>query len=50
MEHIKDINIENPLGMKGELAKSYGNLIKGLWHDSKDQIEPWNFKRFIGDF
>lgn len=48
MKHMNELNIDNPIGMKGELAKSYGGLIRGLWLDTQDAIEPWNFKKFIG--
>ena len=27
----EDINEENPLGMKGEIARAFGQLIKDIW-------------------
>ena len=27
----EDINEDNPLGMKGEIARGFGQLIKDLW-------------------
>ena len=29
--YLEDINEDNPLGMKGEIAKSFGQLIKDMW-------------------
>jgi ubiquitin carboxyl-terminal hydrolase 4/11/15 len=29
--YTEDINDENPLGMKGEIARSFGELIKSMW-------------------
>ena len=29
--YVEDINEDNPLGMKGEIARAFGQLIKDLW-------------------
>eukprot|EP01022_Parablepharisma_sp_SALTPOND_P003287 TRINITY_DN1130_c0_g1_i1.p1 TRINITY_DN1130_c0_g1~~TRINITY_DN1130_c0_g1_i1.p1 ORF type:complete len:1249 (+),score=175.71 TRINITY_DN1130_c0_g1_i1:191-3937(+) len=46
----KEINEDNPLGMKGKMAKSYAKLIKMLWYDSDSVVSPSGFKRVIGKF
>lgn len=46
--HQKDLNKENPLGMKGQLALSYADLIKEMWVGSTSRAAPYDFKRIIG--
>jgi ubiquitin carboxyl-terminal hydrolase 4/11/15 len=29
--YVEDINEDNPLGMKGEIARAFGQLIRDLW-------------------
>jgi len=29
--HKKEINLDNPLGMAGRLAKAYGGLVAEMW-------------------
>jgi len=49
--HIKEINCENPLGMKGELAKAFANLTKEIWTvDSMSSVAPREIKKKIGYF
>ncbi len=43
-----DINRENPLGMKGQLAISYAELIKEMWGGNSSRTGPYDFKRIIG--
>jgi len=47
--YLPDINIENPLGTYGKLAKSFAKLIKMLWYESETMISPSFFKRVIGN-
>ena len=48
------INADNPLGMKGEIAEEYGNLIKELWAGTHSSIAPrdlkWKIERFAPQF
>jgi len=46
----EDINTDNPLGMKGEIAKSFGQLIKDMWSGRYKYIMPRNFKSVVGRF
>ena len=41
------INRQNPLGMKGVLAKRYGDLIQDLWSGHNKSITPWRFRVII---
>ncbi|KAG0182754.1 CSN-associated deubiquitinating enzyme Ubp12 [Apophysomyces sp. BC1021] len=45
-----DLNRDNPLGMKGEVAEAYGTLIEKLWSASTGSIAPRDFKYTIGRF
>ena len=48
--YVEDINEENPLGMKGEIARSFGELIKGMWSGRYSFVVPRNFKQAVGRF
>ena len=39
-----ELNYQNPLGMHGEIAKSYADLIKQMWSGSYSYTVPRNFK------
>ena len=43
----KDINKNNILGYKGQIAEDFGLVIKGLWHGSFKNLRPDRFKRVI---
>jgi len=43
-EHLNELNEENPLGMKGEIAKAFGDLIKLMWSGRYSYTMPHNFK------
>lgn len=45
----QEINYKNPLGMQGELAEAFGELIDKLWKQF-DSISPRDFKYKIGKF
>jgi ubiquitin carboxyl-terminal hydrolase 4/11 len=45
-----DINIDNPLGTKGELVSKFAHLLKRLWYQDKSSHPPFSFKRAIGKF
>lgn len=39
-----ELNEDNPLGMKGEIAKVYAELIKQLWSGKYSYVTPRPFK------
>ena len=41
---ISEVNEENPLGNKGEIARSYAELVKTMWSGKYSNTEPRNFK------
>uniref|UniRef100_A0A914WPL0 Ubiquitin carboxyl-terminal hydrolase n=1 Tax=Plectus sambesii TaxID=2011161 RepID=A0A914WPL0_9BILA len=45
-----DINEDNPLGMHGQLARSYGELIQQMWSGSHRSVLPRKLKTIIGQF
>eukprot|EP00826_Nyctotherus_ovalis_P037445 TRINITY_DN3411_c0_g2_i9.p1 TRINITY_DN3411_c0_g2~~TRINITY_DN3411_c0_g2_i9.p1 ORF type:complete len:986 (+),score=268.04 TRINITY_DN3411_c0_g2_i9:116-3073(+) len=49
-QYKDEINAENPLGIKGALARSYAKLVKILWTVSRPSISPGFFKRAVGSF
>ena len=48
--YIEDINDENPLGMRGEIARSFGELIKSMCSGRYAFVVPRNFKQAVGRF
>lgn len=42
-----ELNIENPLGMHGEIARSYAELIKNMWSGKFSYTIPRAFKVLI---
>ena len=42
--HKAEINTENPLGMRGEIAKEYGDLIQTIWSGDASSVPPRQFK------
>eukprot|EP00092_Neocalanus_flemingeri_P109201 GFUD01140324.1.p1 GENE.GFUD01140324.1~~GFUD01140324.1.p1 ORF type:complete len:755 (+),score=238.16 GFUD01140324.1:195-2459(+) len=48
--YIEDINEDNPLGMKGEIAKSFGQLVKDMWSGKFTYVVPRAFKMAVGRF
>jgi ubiquitin carboxyl-terminal hydrolase 4/11/15 len=43
-KYLKDINVNNPLGSKGEITKKFGHLIIKAWAGSRKVIEPDKLK------
>ncbi len=43
-QHQVKLNQDNPLGMKGEIAKAYAELIKQLWSGKCSYVTPRPFK------
>lgn len=49
-QYWNELNVENPLGMHGEIAKSYGELVKQMWSGRFAYTVPRNFKMIVGRF
>ena len=47
-DYKKDINKNNNLGMKGELAESWGELLHQYWVENTKVGDPSDFKKTIG--
>lgn len=46
----KEVNPHNPLGMKGELAYAFGDLLRKLWAIDRTPVAPRQFKARLGRF
>ncbi|XP_071068165.1 ubiquitin carboxyl-terminal hydrolase 4 isoform X6 [Dasypus novemcinctus] len=49
-EYEAEINRDNPLGMKGEIAEAYAELIKQMWSGRDAYVAPRLFKTQVGRF
>ncbi|XP_053325397.1 ubiquitin carboxyl-terminal hydrolase 4 isoform X2 [Spea bombifrons] len=49
-EYKKEINRENPLGMRGEIAMAYAELIRQIWSGDYTYVAPRMFKTQVGRF
>ena len=49
-KHLEELNRDNPLGMGGELAESFGRLVQTLWRPKLASLCPRSFKEKIGRF
>ncbi|XP_056001735.1 ubiquitin carboxyl-terminal hydrolase 15-like [Ostrea edulis] len=47
---IEEVNEDNPLGMGGEIARSYADLMKTMWSGKCNYTVPRNFKVQVGKF
>ncbi|XP_013913017.1 PREDICTED: ubiquitin carboxyl-terminal hydrolase 4 [Thamnophis sirtalis] len=45
-----EINQDNPLGMRGEIAEAYAELIKQMWSGRNSHVAPRMFKTQVGRF
>ncbi|XP_075618078.1 ubiquitin carboxyl-terminal hydrolase 4 isoform X2 [Balearica regulorum gibbericeps] len=45
-----EINPNNPLGMSGEIAEAYAELIKQIWSGRQSHVAPRMFKTQVGRF
>ena len=48
--YVDEINSKNPLGMKGELARSFGELVKAMWSGDYAYLAPRDYKLTVGKF
>ncbi|KAK7244770.1 hypothetical protein RIF29_39596 [Crotalaria pallida] len=49
-DYRKEINYENPLGMNGELALAFGDLLRRLWVPGARPVAPRTFKMKLANF
>ncbi|CAB4310728.1 unnamed protein product [Prunus armeniaca] len=49
-DYSDEINTENPLGMHGELALAFGELLRKLWSSGRTTIAPRAFKGKLARF
>ncbi|KAM0526284.1 hypothetical protein ACHAPS_004017 [Verticillium nonalfalfae] len=47
-EYEKELNRDNPLGYDGQVAITYGQLLKEIYRDSRGAVSPREFKVTIG--
>lgn len=43
-QYEAEINRENPLGMRGEIAEAYADLVKQMWLNRSSYVAPRTFK------
>ncbi|ELK17027.1 Ubiquitin carboxyl-terminal hydrolase 11 [Pteropus alecto] len=48
--YLEELNFCNPLGMKGEIAEAYADLVKQAWSGHHRSIVPQVFKTKVGHF
>ncbi|XP_010966390.1 ubiquitin carboxyl-terminal hydrolase 11 isoform X3 [Camelus bactrianus] len=48
--YLEELNFCNPLGMKGEIAEAYADLVKQAWSGHHRSIVPHVFKTKVGHF
>jgi ubiquitin carboxyl-terminal hydrolase 4/11/15 len=49
-KYVAHINVDNPIGTKGELSKAYAKQMKKMWYGEQDSLIPTDLKRAIGKF
>ncbi|XP_040121742.1 ubiquitin carboxyl-terminal hydrolase 11 isoform X5 [Oryx dammah] len=49
-QYLEELNFCNPLGMKGEIAQAYADLVKQAWSGHHRSIVPQVFKTKVGHF
>ncbi|KAM7410760.1 hypothetical protein PAMA_020952 [Pampus argenteus] len=48
--YLEELNFTNPLGMKGEIAEAYADIIKQMWSGRHHSVVPRVFKTKVGHF
>ncbi|XP_072223030.1 ubiquitin carboxyl-terminal hydrolase 11 [Leuresthes tenuis] len=48
--YLDELNFTNPLGMKGEIAEAYADIIKQMWSGRHFSVVPRVFKTKVGHF
>lgn len=49
-KYIRDLNHTNPLGMNGDVAGAYAELIKEVFSKKQDSVTPWKLKRQVARY
>ncbi|GAA0154175.1 cysteine protease [Lithospermum erythrorhizon] len=49
-DYMREINHDNPLGMNGEIASAFGDLLKKLWAPGASPVAPRTFKLKLAHF
>ncbi|WVZ61956.1 hypothetical protein U9M48_011761 [Paspalum notatum var. saurae] len=49
-DYARNINRTNPLGLNGELALAFGELLRSLWTTDRKPVAPHHFKEKISCF
>ncbi|KAJ1257328.1 hypothetical protein BS78_K096800 [Paspalum vaginatum] len=49
-DYSREINTENPLGLQGELAIAFGELLRKLWSSGRTSVAPRVFKSKLSRF
>ncbi|KAK6942516.1 Peptidase C19, ubiquitin carboxyl-terminal hydrolase [Dillenia turbinata] len=49
-DYKREINYDNPLGMNGELALAFGELLRKLWSPGQEPVAPRIFKLKLAKF
>ncbi|XP_065195075.1 ubiquitin carboxyl-terminal hydrolase 4-like [Sycon ciliatum] len=49
-KHVDEINVDNPLGMQGQIAMVYARLLKEIWSGRFSSVSPREFKGVVGRF
>jgi ubiquitin carboxyl-terminal hydrolase 4/11/15 len=49
-EYISHINRDNPLGMKGDVAKAYGELVHEMWSGKTNYCAPKSLKHSVSRY
>ena len=42
--HLEELNTDNPLGMRGEIARAFGSLVQEMWSGRHQSTVPRTFK------
>ncbi|GCC41939.1 hypothetical protein chiPu_0025697, partial [Chiloscyllium punctatum] len=48
--YLQELNVDNPLGMQGEIAEAYADVIKQMWSGRHYTVIPRVFKTRVGHF
>ncbi|KAK5600552.1 hypothetical protein CRENBAI_014782 [Crenichthys baileyi] len=48
--YLEELNFTNPLGMKGEIAEAYADVVKQMWSGRHYSVVPRVFKTKVGHF